>query len=208
MGIENDNFTLMYGQEMDAVVNQKLSAEEEERAVGQAQEVEIAEEEDLLEEEESSEEEYHHKEDIKEDKTNKPNRGPYPTVFAIIETTFKMMDKVDEDLWIGDSGASSNLIGSEKDVFDKKMIEGPINTANGEKMKIKCEGKVNVSHFTKTGYESKGTLSVKVVEGLKIKLFSFTTALSKGWIMNGYKQKNGEVLIMLRHDWYPAIIFD
>ena len=40
-----------------------------------------------------------------------------------------MMDEVDEDLWIGDSGASSHLIGSEKDVFDKKMIEGSINTA-------------------------------------------------------------------------------
>ena len=100
-----------------------------------------------------------------------------------------MMDDVDEDLWIGDNGASSHLIESEKDVFNKKMIEGSINTANGEKMKIRCEGKVNVSHFTKTGYESKGTLSVKVVEGLKIKLFSFTTALSKRWIMNGYKQK-------------------
>ena len=71
-----------------------------------------------------------------------------------------MMDKVDEDLWIGDSGASSHLIGSEKDAFNKKMIKGSINTANGEKMKIKCEGKVNVSHFTKTGYKSKRTLSV------------------------------------------------
>ena len=78
-----------------------------------------------------------------------------------------MMDEVDEDLWIGDSGASIHLIGSDKDVLDKKMIEGSVNTANGEKMKIRCEGKVNVSHFTKTGYESKGTLSVKVVEGQK-----------------------------------------
>ena len=60
-----------------------------------------------------------------------------------------MMDKVDEELWIGDSEASSHLIGSEKDVFDKKMIKESINTANGEKMKIRCEGKeVNVSHFT------------------------------------------------------------
>ena len=116
-----------------------------------------------------------------------------------------MMDEVEKDLWIGDSGASS---GSVKGVFDKKMIKGSVNTANGEKMKIKCEGKVNVNHFTKTGYESKGTLSHKVVEGLKIKLFSFTTALANGWIMNGYKQKNGEVVIMLTHDWYPAIIFD
>ena len=65
------------------------------------------------------------------------------------------MDEVDEDLWIGDSGASSHLIGPEKGVFNKKMIEGSVNTANGNKMRIKCEGKVNVSHFTKTGYESK-----------------------------------------------------
>ena len=106
------------------------------------------------------------------------------------------------------SGASSHLIGSERDVFDKKMIEGSINTANGEKMKIRCEGKVDVSHFTKTGYESKETLSVKVVEGPKLKLFSFTTALSKGRIMNGYKQKNGDIVIMLTHDRYPAITFD
>ena len=173
---KNDNFTLMYGQEMNALIVHKISMEEAERAVRQDQRVEIEEEEDLSEEEESSEEKGHHKEDIEEDKTNKPNRDPYPTAFAIIETTFHMMDKVDEDLWIGDSGASSHLIGSEKDVFDKKRVKGSINTANSEKMKIRCEGKVNVSHFTKTGYESKGTLSVKVVEGLKIKLFSFTTA--------------------------------
>ena len=88
-----------------------------------------------------------------------------------------MMDKADEDLWIGDSGASSHLFGSEKDVFDKRMIKGSINTANGEKMKLKCEGKVHVSHFTKTVYESKGILSVEVVEGLKINLFRFNTAL-------------------------------
>ena len=61
-----------------------------------------------------------------------------------------MVDKVDEDLWISDNGASSHLIGSEKNVFNKKMIEGSVNTANDEKMKIRCEGKVNVSHFTKT----------------------------------------------------------
>ena len=42
----------------------------------EAQEVEIEEEEDLSKEEESSEEEDHHMEDIAEDKTNHPKRGP------------------------------------------------------------------------------------------------------------------------------------
>ena len=103
---DNDNFTLMYGQEMNALIDHKISMEEAERAVRQAQQVEIQEEEDLSKEEESSEEEFHHKVDIEEDKTNKLNRDPNPTAFAIIETTFNMMDEVDEDLWIGDSGAS------------------------------------------------------------------------------------------------------
>ena len=67
---ENDNFTLMYGQELNALIDCKISMEEAERAVRQAQRVEIEEEKDLSEEEESSEEEGHHKEDIEEDKTN------------------------------------------------------------------------------------------------------------------------------------------
>ena len=64
----SDNFTLMYGQEVDALADQKISAEEANKAVREAQEVEIEEEEDLSEEEESSEEEDHHMEDIAEKK--------------------------------------------------------------------------------------------------------------------------------------------
>ena len=84
----------MYGQEMFVVVDQKISAEEAETEVRQAHEVETAEEEDLSKEEESSEEDDHHKEDIEEDKTNRPNRDPYPTVFAILETVFKLWTKL------------------------------------------------------------------------------------------------------------------
>ena len=138
----------MYGQEVDALADHKISPEEANRAVREAQEVDVEEEEDLSEEEESSEEEDHHMEDIADDKTNHQKWGAYSTAFATIETTFKMIDEVDEDLWISDSGASSYIIGSEKGGFDKKMLEGSVNTANGEKMKIKWEGKVNVNHFT------------------------------------------------------------
>ena len=67
---ENDNFTLMYGQEMDALIDCKISMEEAERALRQAQRLEIQEEEKLSKEEESSEEEVDHKEDTEEDKTN------------------------------------------------------------------------------------------------------------------------------------------
>ena len=72
----SDTFTLMYGQEVDALADHKISAEEANKAVREAQEVDVEEEEDLSEEEESSEEEDHHMEDIAEDKTNHPKRGP------------------------------------------------------------------------------------------------------------------------------------
>ena len=93
------------------MADHKISAEEANEAAREAQEVHVEEEEDLTEGEEGSEEEDHHMEDIAEDKTNHPKRGPYSTALATIKTAFKMMDEVDEDLWIGDSGASSHLIG-------------------------------------------------------------------------------------------------
>ena len=32
----------------------------------------------------------------------------------------------EEDLWIGDSGASSHMMGSEEHVFNKKLITGSV----------------------------------------------------------------------------------
>ena len=46
----------------------------------------------------------------------------------------------EEDLWIGDSGASSDMMGSEEHVFNKKLISGSVRTANGAHMKMLCEG--------------------------------------------------------------------
>ena len=54
----------------------------------------------------------------------------------------------EEDLWIGDSGASSHMIGCEEHVFNKKMISGSMRTANGAHMKMLCEGDINVDLIT------------------------------------------------------------
>ena len=70
--MNSDNFTSMYGQEVDALTYQKLSAEEAIKAAREAQEVDVEEAEDVSEEEESSEEEDLHMEDIAEDKINRP----------------------------------------------------------------------------------------------------------------------------------------
>ena len=55
--MNDDNFTLMYGQEVDVLADCKISAEEANKAAREAREVDVEEEEDLSEEEKSSKEE-------------------------------------------------------------------------------------------------------------------------------------------------------
>ena len=104
-----------------------------------------------------------------------------------LETALKIAEE--EDLWIGDSGASSHMMGSEEHVFNKKLITGSVRTANGAHMKMLCEGDINVDVITKNGDVTSGTLRVKVIPGMKQKLFSFTQAMMGGWTMQGGQTK-------------------
>ena len=54
-----------------------------------------------------------------------------------------------EGLWLGDSGASSHMMGSEEHVFSKKLISGSVMTTNGAHMKMLCEGDINFDVITK-----------------------------------------------------------
>ena len=95
----------------------------------------------------------------------------------------------EEDLWIRDSGASSHMMGIEEHVFNKKLISGNMRTANGAHMKMLCEGDINVDVITKNGDVTSGTLRVKVIPGMKQKLFSFTQVMLGGWTMQGGQTK-------------------
>ena len=123
-----------------------------------------------------------------------------------LETAMKIAEE--DDLWIGDSGASSHMMGSEEHVFNKKLITGSVRTANGAHMKILCEGDMNVDIITKNGDVTSGTLRVKVIPGMKQKLFSFTQAMMGGWTMQGGQTKQGELFIALTHEDHKPIIFD
>ena len=89
-----------------------------------------------------------------------------------LESAMKLAEE--EDLWIGDSGASIHMIGSEEHVFTKILISGSVRTANGAHMKLLCEGDINVDDITKNGEVTSGTPRVKAIPGIKQKLFSFT----------------------------------
>ena len=113
-------------------------------------------------------------------------------------TNFEMAMKIaeEEDLWIGDSGASSHTMGSEEHVFNKKLISGSMRPANGAHMKMLCDGDINVDVITKNGDVTSCTLRVKVIPGMKQKLFSFTQAMLGGWTMQGGKQNKESFLLL------------
>ena len=123
-----------------------------------------------------------------------------------LEAAMKLAEE--EDLWIGDSGASSHMMGSEDNVFNKKLISGSVRTANGAHMKMLCEGDINIDVITKNADLTSGTLRVKVIPGMKQRLFSFRQAMLGGWAMQGGQTKQGELFIALTHKDHKPIIFD
>ena len=142
-----------------------------------------------------------------ESETNNTNVNNYldsANMAMNLETAMKIAEE--EDLWIGDSGVLSHMMGSEELVFNKKLITGSVRTANGAHMKMLCKGDINVDVITKNGDFTSGTLRVKVIPGMKQKLFSFTQAMMGRWTMQGGQTKQGELFIALTHQDHKPII--
>ena len=87
--------------------------------------------------------------------------------------------------------------GSEEQVFKKNLISGSMRTANGDHMKMLCEGDINVDVITKKGDVTSGTLRVKVIPGMKQKPLSFRQTMLCCWTMHGGQTKQGDLFIVL-----------
>ena len=99
------------------------------------EEVEIRENQDYDSEEEMPSETQETDDD--ESETNNANVNNYlnsANMATDLETAMKIAEE--EDLWIGDSGASSHMMGSEEHVFHKKLISGSVRIPNGAYMKM------------------------------------------------------------------------
>ena len=198
--VDEDMFTYVMKTKIEELINEKLNKEFPE-------EVEIRENQDYDSEEEMTSETEETIDDESETNNANVNNYLYSANMAMnLETAMKIAEE--EDLWIGDSGASSHMMGSEEHVLNKKLISGSLRAANGAHMKMLCEGDINVDVITKNGDVTSGTLRVKVIPGMKQKLFSFTQAKLGGWTMQGGQTKQGELFIALTHKDHKPIIFD
>ena len=183
---------------IEELVDEKLSQEFPE-------EVETRENQDFESDEEMTSETEEPDDDSEPNNEKVNNYLDSANMATNLESAMKIAEE--EDLWIGDSGASSHMMGSEEHVFNKKLISGSVRTANGAHMKMLCEGDINVNVITKNGDVTSGTLRVKVIPGMMQKLFSFTQAMLGGWSMQGGQTKQGELSIALPHEDHKPIIF-
>ena len=170
--VVEDMFTFVMKSKIEEFIEEKLSQEFPE-------EVEIRENQDFDSDEEmTSETEETDDDESETNNANVNNHLDSANMAMNLESAMKIAEE--EDLWIGDSGASSHMMGSEEHEFNKKLISGSIRTANGAHMKMLCEGDINVDVITKNGYVTSCTLRVKGIPGMKQKLFSFTSNV--GWL--------------------------
>ena len=198
--VDEDMFTYVMKSKIEELIEEKLNQEFPE-------EVETRENQDFESDEEmTSETEETDDDDSEPNNENVNNYLESANMAMNLESAKKIAGE--EDLWIGDSGASSHMMGSEEHVFNKKLISGIMRTANGAHMKMLCEGDINVDVITKNGDVTSGTLRVKVIPGMKQKLFSFTQAMLGGWSMEGGQTKQGELFIAQTHEDHKPIIFD
>ena len=185
---------------MDAYTDQ-AAIEKEESSGGELQEGNSSSEE----EEEEPEEEGNDNTDNIEDNDSSIS---YSSALTAMDWGLRSHPEYQEDYWIGNSGASSHMVGEDKDLFTKVPIQGKVNAAYGTPMPMVCNGKMNVEAIPKQGKSSKGVLTVKVANGLLHKLLSFTTALIHNWKMYGAKKENGDIEIKLTHQHFEPIVFD
>ena len=184
--VDEDMFTYVMKSKLGELIEDKLNQEFPE-------EVEIRENQDFESDEEMPSETEETDDDESEPNNENVNNDLDSANMATnLESAMKIAEE--EDLWIGDSGALSHMMGSEEHVFNKKLISGSMRTANGAHMKMLCGGDINVGVITKNGDVTSGTLRVKVIPGMKQKLFSFTQAMLGGWSMQGSQPKQGERL--------------
>ena len=106
------------------------------------------------EEEEEEEPDEEGKDEIAKIDDNESSTS-YSSGLTTMDWGLRFHPEYQEDYWNGDSGASSHMVGEDKDLFTKTHIQGNVNAANGTSIPRVC----------KQGKSSKGVLTVKVVKG-------------------------------------------
>ena len=109
-----------------------------------------------------------------------------------------------EDIYLGDTGASSHMVKNEIGVFDVKKVEIPVQMGNGKKVICHKMGKKKLTVIPKDGEEFTITLEdVLIIPELWINLFSIGKALERDWQLSNKGKclvlSKGKVKLLFDH---------
>ena len=150
--VDEDMFAYVTKSRIEELIEEKLNQEF-------PSEVETRDSQDFESDEEMTSETEETDDDSEPNNANVNNYLDSVNMAMNLESAMKLAEE--EDLWIGDSGASSHMMGSEDHVFNKKLISGSMRTANGAHMKMLCDRDINVDVITKNGDITSGPLRVR-----------------------------------------------
>ena len=117
------------------------------------------------------------------------------------------LSSIGNDIFIGDSAATSHMTNNKTGVYDLTLIRGSVMIGNGESISCTHKGKLDVICKHKDGSTARQTWEVKIVPQLNHDLFSFTKAMKEGWQMNG-RWKEGGLMIELFKTTKTSMKFD
>ena len=97
-------------------------------------------------------------------------------------------DKITDDIWVGDTGASSHMTMSLKGMHRLRDMEGHVTVGSGERLKVSKIGDKVGTVIQKNGIKKNILLKdVKYVKDLNCNLLSLTQAINSGYSMTGNK---------------------
>ena len=117
------------------------------------------------------------------------------------------LSSIGNDIFIGDSAATSHMTNNKTAVYDLTLIRGSVMIGNRESISCTHKGKLDVFCKHKDGSTARQTWEVKIVPQLNNDLFSFTKAMKEGWQMNG-RWTEGGLMIELFETTKTSMKFD
>ena len=117
------------------------------------------------------------------------------------------LSNLGENMFIGDSAASSHMTSNKLGVNNLVPINGSVIIGNGQSISCTHKGKLDVICKHKDESIARETWDVNIVPQLNHDLFSFTKAMKEVWQMNG-RWKEGDLVIELFKTARASMKFD
>ena len=108
------------------------------------------------------------------------------------------LSNLGENIFIGDSAATSHMTSNKLGVYNLVPINGSVMIGNGQSISCTRKGKLDVICKHKDESMARETWDVKIVPQLNHDLFSFTKAMKEGWQMNGTWKEGGLVIELFK----------